>query len=85
MHIFSLSRFQPLAVSENAPCCRPSTATILNVFSVQYTILIIFFCFNLTDADPTVLAVIDAKSEEIGDGVYRFKADIREFQLFNSN
>jgi hypothetical protein len=31
------------------------------------------------NADPMVLNVIDAKSEEIGDGVYRFKAEIREW------
>lgn len=29
-------------------------------------------------ADPVVLQVIDPKSEEMGDGVYRFKAEIRE-------
>jgi zinc transporter 9 len=29
-------------------------------------------------ADPMVLCVIDPKSEELGDGVYRFKAEIRE-------
>jgi hypothetical protein len=29
--------------------------------------------------DPMVLAVLDAKSEELGDGVYRFKAEIREW------
>jgi zinc transporter 9 len=28
-------------------------------------------------ADPMVLSVIDPKSEEIGDGVYRFKAEIQ--------
>lgn len=28
-------------------------------------------------ADPVVLQVIDPKSEEMGDGVYRFKAEIR--------
>lgn len=28
--------------------------------------------------DPVVLNVIDPKSEEMGDGVYRFKAEIRE-------
>lgn len=30
-------------------------------------------------ADPMILAVLDAKSEELGDGVYRFKAEIREW------
>lgn len=28
-------------------------------------------------ADPMVLTVIDPKSEEMGDGVYRFKAEIQ--------
>lgn len=32
-------------------------------------------------ADPMVLSVIDPMSEEIGDGVYRFKADIRTLFL----
>ena len=29
--------------------------------------------------DSVVLNVLDAKSEELGDGVYRFKAEIREW------
>lgn len=29
-------------------------------------------------SDPMVLCVIDPKSEELGDGVYRFKAEIRK-------
>ena len=29
-------------------------------------------------ADPMVLCVVDPMSEELGDGVYRFKAEIRE-------
>ena len=31
-------------------------------------------------ADPMILCVIDPKSEEIGDGVYRFKAEIRKYK-----
>jgi len=32
-------------------------------------------------ADPMVLCVIDPMSEELGDGVYRFKAEIRKYPL----
>ena len=33
-------------------------------------------------ADPMILAVVDPKSEQVGDGVYRFKAEIRESMVF---